>query len=118
MESSTSNPSGRTSIGRWAVRLLAVLAVAGAAIAVILVISGSDVSTEGEGKQQAKKEAPKNPEGEGGGSEETPKTYVVQPGDTIDAIAARFGVTAEKIQELNPDIDPQALPSGATLELR
>ena len=32
--------------------------------------------------------------------------YIIQQGDTISGIAARFGVTAARILELNPYIDP------------
>ena len=117
MEKSTTHDRGKASFGRWLVRLLAALAVIGAALAVLLVVTGSDVSTERKGDNRANREAPKEPE-EKKDAEEPPETYVVQPGDTIDGRAAQFGVTPERIQELNPDIDPQALPSGATLELR
>jgi LysM repeat protein len=115
MEGST-NPGERAGIGRWLARALAVLAVAGAALALYLVVSGSDISGDAENgtaKRSAPKEQPKDKP-----SDEPPETYVVQPGDTMDGIAAQFGLKPEKIQELNPKIDPQALPSGATLKLR
>jgi LysM repeat protein len=121
MESSTTNDRGKASIGRWIARLLAILAVGGAALALYLVITGSDTSDDGDKGKRAGQEAPKEQKEEESKPEEEdepPKTYVVQPGDTIDGIAAQFGVTPEKIQELNPEIDPQALPSGATLKLR
>lgn len=44
--------------------------------------------------------------------------YVIQPGDTLGAIAERVGISVERLQELNPDIDPQALVSGQQLKLR
>jgi LysM repeat protein len=112
MESSTTKPGGRASIGRWIARILAVLAVLGAALALYLVISGSDIT----GKDKGSKEA--TPKEQAQKPEKVPRTYVVQPGDTVDGIAAQLGITPERIQQLNPDIDPQALPSGETLELR
>lgn len=42
-------------------------------------------------------------------------TYVVQPGDTLFAIARQFGVTLEALQAANPAINANALPVGATL---
>ncbi len=117
MESSTTNAAGRASIGRWIARILAVLAVAGAAIALFLVISGSMESDEkGSGKKAAteqKQEQEKPDE-----SKETPDSYVVQPGDSLGSIAVKVGVSVERIEELNPQIDPQAVPSGATLKLK
>lgn len=116
MESSETNPGGRTGFGRWIARILAVLAVAGAALAVYLVIAGSSDSGEkGDGKRSNReqpKEQPQKP------PEKPPETYVVQPGDTLDGIAEQVGMQVERIEQLNPEIDPQALPSGETLKLR
>ena len=44
--------------------------------------------------------------------------YVVRTGDTLGAIAQRTGVTVERLQELNPTLDPQALTSGQRIKLR
>ena len=47
-----------------------------------------------------------------------PKFYVVQPGDSLSLIAEKTGVSLVRLQQLNPDIDPQLLPSGVKLRLR
>ena len=44
--------------------------------------------------------------------------YVVRAGDTLGGIAEKTGVSVEKLQELNPDVDPQALTSGQRLKLK
>ena len=44
--------------------------------------------------------------------------YVVQAGDTLGGIAERTGVSVERLQELNPIVDPQALTSGQWLKLK
>jgi LysM repeat protein len=44
--------------------------------------------------------------------------YVVQAGDTLGGIAAKTGVSVERLQELNPNVDPQALTSGQRLKLK
>jgi LysM repeat protein len=44
--------------------------------------------------------------------------YVVQAGDTLGGIAVKTGVSVEKLQELNPNVDPQALTSGQRLKLK
>jgi LysM repeat protein len=46
------------------------------------------------------------------------KTYVIQVGDTLGGIADKTGVPLERIEELNPDVDPHALTSGQTIKLR
>ena len=45
----------------------------------------------------------------------TPIVYAVQSGDTLLAIAAKFGVTAEAIQEANGIVDPRRLQIEQTL---
>lgn len=45
-------------------------------------------------------------------------TYTVKAGDTLGGIAEETGVPVERLQELNPDMDPQALVSGQKLKLR
>ena len=57
----------------------------------------------------------RNGNGDQGGP---PKFYVVQPGDTLTGIAEETGVSIERIQQLNPGLDPQILSSGARLRLR
>ena len=44
--------------------------------------------------------------------------YVVRAGDTLGGIAVKTGVSVEKLQELNPNVDPQALTSGQRLKLK
>jgi LysM repeat protein len=44
--------------------------------------------------------------------------YVVQNGDTLTSIARKTGVSVSRIQELNPEVDPQILISGEKLKLR
>ncbi len=44
--------------------------------------------------------------------------YTVKPGDTPSSIAEEAGIPLERLLELNPDIDPQALSPGQRLRLR
>ena len=54
------------------------------------------------------------------GAKPTPRrsTYTVKTGDTLGGIAEKTGVTVERLQELNPELDPQALLSGQKINLR
>jgi LysM repeat protein len=45
-------------------------------------------------------------------------TYRVKGGDTLGGIAVKTGIPVEKLQELNPELDPQALVSGQKIKLR
>jgi hypothetical protein len=44
--------------------------------------------------------------------------YIVRTGDTLGGIAEKTGVPIERLQELNPTLDPQALTSGQRIKLR
>lgn len=46
-----------------------------------------------------------------------PRTYTVQAGDVLSAIAEKTGVSLERLQELNPDVDANALRTGQKLKL-
>jgi LysM repeat protein len=95
-------------------RLFAVLALAGAVVVIIVAISSSlgdsDSSTKsGNGNGgQSQKHRPKT----------TAKTYVVKGGDTLVSISHRTGIPVGHILALNPDVDPQILIAGQTLQLR
>ncbi|MBD0290798.1 MAG: LysM peptidoglycan-binding domain-containing protein [Thermoleophilia bacterium] len=47
-----------------------------------------------------------------------PPYYTVRKGDTLAAVAERFGLTLERLRDLNPRVDPMALAPGARLRLR
>src|SRR6187200_379529 len=46
------------------------------------------------------------------------KTYTVESGDTLTAIAHKTGVPVAEILALNPEVDPQILIAGQTLQLK
>ena len=47
-----------------------------------------------------------------------PKYYVVKIGDSFSAIAVKTGVTLEKLQALNPNVDSNAMTAGQKIRLR
>jgi LysM repeat protein len=95
-------------------RIAAALALVGAVVLVIVVISGSldgsgSSSKNGGGTHVAKKHVkPKT----------KAATYEVKTGDTLTAIAHKTGIPVATIRTLNPEIDPQILIAGETLKLR
>ena len=53
-----------------------------------------------------------------GGHRGRRKTYTIQSGDTLAAIAAKTGTTVARLEQLNPGIDPTALRVGQTIRVQ
>jgi len=47
-----------------------------------------------------------------------PATYTIKANDTLSGIAEAHGMTVERLQELNPELDPQGLVAGQKIKLR
>jgi hypothetical protein len=109
-------------ISKALARVLAVLALAAVALALFLVVS-SALDDEGGDKDKPKVQRQnhnRNQDRDGDRPDRSGPTrfYIVQPGDSLSLIAEKTGVSLERLQQLNPDIDPQLLPSGEKLRLR
>jgi LysM repeat protein len=100
----------RTAGAVTAARILAVLALLGAAIVLVVVIadslggSESSSSSASKGAQQGHK-GPQH------------KYYVVQPGDTFGGIASKEHVPISRLEQLNPNLDTQLLPQRGCVNL-
>lgn len=46
------------------------------------------------------------------------KTYTVQSGDTLGAIARKTGTTVARLEQLNPGVDPTALHVGQKIRVQ
>jgi LysM repeat protein len=46
------------------------------------------------------------------------RIYTVKTGDTLGSIAEKTGISVETLQDLNPNLDPQALSTGQKVKLR
>jgi LysM repeat protein len=97
-------------------RILALLALVGAGVAVVVVVN----SETGDDEPAVQRKTGGNSQNQSGGQKQQPtkKVYVVQEGDTLTVIARENGVAVAKIENLNPDVDPQALIPGQKLKLR
>jgi LysM repeat protein len=97
-----------------AARIFSVIALIAAVVVVVAVASSAMNGSGSDGhhhrKHQVRKEQNKH--------RTKAKTYTVQTGDTLTAIAHRTGVPVAEILALNPEVDPQILIAGETLKLR
>jgi LysM repeat protein len=99
-------------------RLLAPVALALFVLLFFVVITSSDVShhSAGSSKHSSTKHSKKTTSQK---ANHLPQTvYTVKTGDTLASISVKVGVPVEKLQQLNPDLDPQALVSGQKIKLR
>jgi LysM repeat protein len=100
-------------------RVLAPLALVLCALAFFYVIfSSGSGSGGGGGGNSATQVTTSKPARTTTATGPTKRTYTVKAGDTLGGIAAKTGVPVEKLQELNPGLDPQALVSGQKIKLR
>jgi LysM repeat protein len=96
---------------------LALLVCAGALVGVVFssnVVNGDEGGGERTTEQTStgateKKERPRR---------RTRAQYRIKTGDTLGGIAEKTGVPVERIEELNPELDPQALVAGQRIKLR
>jgi LysM repeat protein len=102
-------------------RLLAPISLVAFVLALFLVIASSDTSDDSDNGSR-------NTDGQGeqistvGDTTTEPSVsrtfYTVKTGDTLAAIAETVEVPVTRLQELNPELDPQALVSGQKIRLR
>jgi hypothetical protein len=102
----------------WTARILASLALLLALVVVIAVVSssvGDDGGDKRDRGERAQTGCQPTPEGEAARRD---GYYVLQPNDDFASLAEITCVPVERIQELNPNLDPQLLPQGGCVDLR
>jgi LysM repeat protein len=96
-------------------RILAPLALVIFAIACFVVISNQDNASSAK-DASAKAAATTAAAAKAAGPKRS--VYRVKAGDSFTIIAESQGITAAKLQELNPDVDPRAIQPGQKLKLK
>jgi LysM repeat protein len=104
-------------------RLLAPLALIAVAVAVLMMVLGSGVVGDENGSETAgPRDLPAATDRAGTQNKKkkkrTPASYTIKANDTLSAIAEKTGITVERLQELNPELDPQGLVAGQKIKLR
>jgi LysM repeat protein len=106
-------------------RFLAPLALLGFVLALFLIVSHTSSgggSTGSEAKTNQARPSSTPAADSGGGSSSSKgrgkRFYTIKAGDTPSAIAEKTGVPLTQIEQLNPDLDPQALSPGQRIKLR
>jgi LysM repeat protein len=114
---------------RSPLRFLAPVALVLFGIALLMILSssggGSDGGSTSASQQQKDKDLgtstkkARKRKAAGGATGSLPtRTYTVKSGDTLGSISSKTGIPVPKLQELNPQLDPQQLVSGQKIKLR
>lgn len=104
-------------------RLLAPIALIAFVFALFLVITASDTPEDSDdgGNRASQQDQPATTTTTGDATVDptvSKRFYTIKTGDTLAAIAETVGVPVTRLQELNPELDPQALVSGQKIRLR
>jgi LysM repeat protein len=103
-------------------RLLAPLALIAVAMVLVAMVLGSGVvgDDENAGSGPSTSDLPTATERTttAGRQQKRRATYTIKANDTLSGIAAETGTTVERLQELNPELDPQGLVAGQKIKLR
>lgn len=94
-------------------RLAAPLALLAAAVAIAVVVQASGSSSSSDSPSATRTAVTQTVRH----VRAAPRFYVVRPGDTLTVIADKEHVSLETVQQLNPDVDPNALQTGQRLKL-
>ena len=100
-------------------RIVAPIALVVVAIAFLMVVASS--GTDGDDGDRASETSGRTATERTTERERAPRrpaTYTVKTGDTLGSIAEKTGLDVETLQNLNPELDPQALVSGQKIKLR
>ena len=87
-------------------------------MAVLVVIGGSMGGGDSSGGTSVSETATQQATGNARPPRRQRASYTIETGDTLGAISEQTGVPVETLQQLNPELDPQALIAGQKIKLR
>jgi len=110
---------------RSPLRFLAPVALVAFGIALLMIVSQSNGGDGNDTPSASEQEKARDLGASGRKSEKKKRdsslptrTYTVKRGDTLGSISEKTGIPVDKLQELNPQIDPQQLTTGQKIKLR
>jgi LysM repeat protein len=103
---------------RSTARLLAPLALVLAAVAILLVIQASTGSGDDSKKDDTAKTTSVEQQPTQTTKQRVRPSYTVKLNDNLGLISEKTGVSVARLEELNPELDPQNLIVGQKIKLR
>lgn len=105
----------------WGARLLALVAFAGAATVLILVVASSLEGSNDDSEEQPRERGGRLIEGCTPSEREALRRgyYIVEPGEPgLSGVSEKTCVPVDRLQRLNDGLDPQLIPQGACVNLK
>ena len=100
-------------------RLAAIIALIATAIVLLVIVVGSLSGGGGSGGGSSARNVGAENGKSAAQKQSQRKIYVVKPGDCcLSEIADKTGIDVDKLVQLNPHLDPQAIHSGDRVKLR
>ena len=101
----------------WTARILAPLALAVVAVLIVVLVSSSlDSSDDGEkGERDRNTSSGCQPDAEQAVED---GYYVIEAGEDLSIVADRTCIPIDRLEELNPNLDPQLIQIGSCVDLR
>ena len=99
-------------------RLIAPAALVVLAVAVLLIVLSSAGGEDGPDRTDTAGDGSATTAPAAAGKRAPRSRYTVKRGDTLGSIAEKTGVEVERLQELNPELDAQAINPGQKIKLR
>ena len=109
-----------------ALRILAPAALIVFGVALVMIISSANSSSDSSGTSSSAAEKQRDLGSSKTAKQRTHTTrdklpdriYVVKSGDTLGSISEKVGVSVEKLQQLNPNLDQFSLVAGQKIKIR
>jgi len=105
----------------WIARILALVALIGAATVLIMVVSASLEGSGSDDDEDQRETSGRRIEGCTPSERDALRNgyYIVQPGEPgLSAVSDKTCITLDRLQRLNRDLDPQLIPQSACVNLK
>jgi hypothetical protein len=107
----------------WTLRVIAPVALVATAMVAFLIVTGT-LDGSGDSSSGGDQTTTSTQAGgcEGGGNPDAQQAvadgyYVLEQGEDLTNVAGRTCISVERLQELNPNLDPLSLPVGGCVDL-
>jgi hypothetical protein len=122
MEAGSSERRPHRKPTNWTARVLAPLALVGVVVAVVVIVGGSLGSSDedGDGSKRGGDGNATTTSGCRPAADNAVKAgyFVIEAGEDLSVVADKTCIPLDRLENLNPNLDPQLIPIGGCVDLR